>query len=74
MPASKVLERFGQRIKELRRQKGMTQEQLADKAHLHNTYIGSVERGEKNISMINIEKIVKALGVSLSEFFSTLRK
>ncbi len=73
MPASKVLERFGQRIRELRKQKEMTQEQLADEASLHNTYIGTVERGEKNISMINIERVVKALGVSLSEFFSTFR-
>ncbi len=73
MPASKVLERFGQRIRELRKQKDMTQEQLADKANLHNTYIGTVERGEKNISMINVERVVKALGVSLAEFFSTFR-
>lgn len=73
MPATKVLVRFGERIRELRKQKGMTQEQLADKAHLHNTYIGTVERGEKNISMINIERVIKALGVSLAEFFSTFR-
>lgn len=70
MPASKILDRFGQRIRELRKQKDMTQEQLADRANLHNTYIGAVERGEKNISMINVERVVKALGVSLAEFFS----
>lgn len=51
MPATKVLVRFGERIRELRKQKGMTQEQLADKAKLHNTYIGTVERGEKNMSI-----------------------
>lgn len=73
MPASKVLQRFGQRVRELRKEKDLTQEQLADKARLHYTYIGVVERGEKNISLKNIEKVAKGLGVSLAEFFSTLR-
>lgn len=72
MPASKILNNFGERIKKLREQKGMTQQELADKARLHNTYVGSVERGEKNISLKNIEKVVKGLGTSLSEFFSSL--
>lgn len=73
MPSSKILERYGQRIKELRKQKNLTQEKLAEKARLHYTYIGTVERGEKNISMINIEKISKALGVSLAKFFSNFK-
>lgn len=73
MSSSKILERYGQRIKELRKHKNLTQEKLAEKAKLHYTYIGTVERGEKNISMINIEKISKALGVSLARFFSTLK-
>lgn len=73
MPASKVLQRFGERIRELRKQKNLTQEQLADKARLHYTYIGTVERGEKNISMKNIEKVAKGLGVSLAEFFAVFR-
>lgn len=73
MTTNTVLEQFGKRIRELRKLKSMTQEQLADKASLHNTYIGTVERGEKNISMINIDRIVKALGTNLAEFFSTLR-
>lgn len=73
MSSSKILERYGQRIKELRKQKNLTQEKLAEKARLHYTYIGTVERGEKNISMINIEKISKALGVSLAKFFSTFK-
>lgn len=73
MTTNKVLEQFGMRIRELRKLKSMTQEQLADKANLHNTYIGTVERGEKNISMINIDRIIKALGTNLAEFFSTLR-
>lgn len=73
MTKSSVLVDFGKRIRELRKLKSMTQEQLADKASLHNTYIGTVERGEKNISMINIDRIIKALGTNLAEFFSTLK-
>ncbi|MCX6784161.1 MAG: helix-turn-helix transcriptional regulator [candidate division WWE3 bacterium] len=72
MPVSKILDRFGNRIKQLRKLKGLTQEGLADRSHLHYTYIGAVERGEKNISLKNIEKVSKGLGVTLSEFFSTL--
>lgn len=71
MPASKILQRFGTRIKELRKEKDLTQEKLADKSSLHYTYLGAVERGQKNISLKNIEKVAKGLGVSLSEFFST---
>lgn len=73
MPASKILERFGQRIRELRKEKNLTQEAVAEKAKLHPTYIGTVERGQKNISLRNIEKVAKAIGVNLSEFFSTFR-
>ncbi len=73
MPASKVLQRYGERIKGLRKEKDLTQEELADKAHLHLTYVGAVERGRKNISLKNVEKLAKGLGVSLAEFFSTFK-
>ncbi len=73
MPASKIKERFGNRVRELRREKNLTQEGLADKSGLHYTYIGVVERGQKNVSLENIEKIVKALNVSLAEFFSAFK-
>ena len=73
MPSSKILERFGNRIREIRKEKYLTQEKLADRAKLHYTYVGAVERGEKNISLKNIAKVVKGLGMSLAEFFSTLR-
>lgn len=73
MPSTKILERYGIRIKELRKQKNLTQEKLAEKAKLHYTYIGTVERGEKNISLFNIEKISKALGVNLAKFFSNFK-
>lgn len=73
MPASKIVEKFGGRVKELRKKKSLTQEKLADKSGLHYTYVGAVERGTKNISLKNIERVVKGLGVSLSEFFSAFR-
>ena len=51
----------GMRIRELRRAKGISQEALADEAGVHRTYMGSVERGERNISLDNIVRIAKAL-------------
>jgi transcriptional regulator with XRE-family HTH domain len=60
---------FGDRVRELRRQKGLSQESLALACDLDRTYIGGVERGERNISLLNIQKIAKALGVSARELF-----
>ena len=59
----------GKRVKDLRNKLGISQEELADIAQLDRTYITSVECGRRNISIVNIEKLVKALNVSLSEFF-----
>ena len=64
---------LGERIRELREQRGMSQEGLGTKAKIHRTYIGSVERGEQNVSIINIERIARALGVSLAELFRSFR-
>lgn len=60
----------GKRVKELRNKLGISQEELADLAGLDRTYITSVECGKRNISVVNIEKLAKALKVSLSEFFT----
>ncbi|MBX2976816.1 MAG: helix-turn-helix transcriptional regulator [Ignavibacteriaceae bacterium] len=62
-----ILNKFGKRLKELRTQQGLTQEQFARKCGLHKNYIGMVERGERNPSLINIEIIAKGLGISISE-------
>ena len=60
----------GKRVKELRNELGISQEELADLAGLDRTYITSVECGKRNISIVNIEKLAKALKVSLAEFFN----
>lgn len=67
---SKVLISFGERVRELRTQKNLSQEQLANLADVHRTYIGMIERAEKNITLINIEKIAKALEIELKDFFN----
>src|SRR4051794_34546497 len=61
---------FGSRIRQLRAAKGWSQEDLADRASLHRAYIGSIERGEQDISLANIEKLAATLGVSLAELFA----
>jgi transcriptional regulator with XRE-family HTH domain len=61
-----ILVKFGDRVRELRKEKGLSQEQLSFKADLHRTYIGMIERAEKNITLINIEKIANALNVSVN--------
>ena len=60
---------LGNRIRELRKARDMTQEALAAAAGLHSTYIGGVERGERNVSLDNIGKIAKGLGVEPLELF-----
>lgn len=65
-----VKEKIGQRIKELREAKEMSQKDLAYTADLDRSYIASVENGQRNISIVNIGKIAVALGVSLKEFFN----
>lgn len=64
---SKILINFGDKVREVRIKNGLSQEQLAHLADVHRTYIGMIERAEKNITLINIEKIAKALGVNINE-------
>jgi transcriptional regulator with XRE-family HTH domain len=69
MTEKKILIMFGDRVRELRKEIGISQEELAFKADLHRTYIGMIERAEKNITLINAGKIAKALNVKLSQLF-----
>lgn len=64
-----ILVEFGKKIRKERLKQNLSQEDLAEKANLHRTYIGMIERGEKNITLINIEKISNALGISIAELF-----
>lgn len=69
MDNREILTKFGQRVREIRKEKNLSQEELSFKSNLHRTYIGMIERAEKNITLINIEKIAKALNVEIKELF-----
>ncbi|MEG3848190.1 helix-turn-helix transcriptional regulator [Microcoleus sp. herbarium19] len=58
---------FGEQVRKLRKARGLSQEELAELAELHRNYIGGIERGERNVALLNIVRLAKALGVSLSE-------
>lgn len=63
MPTSDPRALFGKHVRNLREGRGLTQEALAELSHLHRNYIGGVERGERNISLINIVELARALRV-----------
>lgn len=58
---------FAKRLKQIRQSRGLSQEELAEIAGLHRTYVGSVERGERNVSIDNMERLSKALEVDITE-------
>lgn len=60
---------FGNKVKNFRKEKGISQEELAFRSDLHRTYIGMIERAEKNITLKNIQKIANGLGVSILDLF-----
>lgn len=62
-----ILKRFGQRVRHLRKERGITQEQLAHEAGIERSYMGAIERGERNPSLEKIHRICKALKVKSSE-------
>lgn len=63
--------KFGAKVRKLRQAKGLSQEAFADICGLHRTYVGAIERGERNVSLENIEKIAKALGISIASLFGS---
>lgn len=69
-PDIKLRKKFGNRIREIRKQLGLSQEDLGFKADLHRTYIGSIERGEQNVSLDNIGRLSKVLKVDLKDLFN----
>jgi len=60
-----ILRQFGDEVKRLRKAKGWSQEELAKRAGLHRTYIGSIERSERNVSLMNIQRIAKAFNIKV---------
>lgn len=66
---SEIRMKFGKTLRRLRKNQGVSQEAFADRCDLHRTYISDVERGERNISLENIEKIAKVLNIQISELF-----
>ncbi|MBO9494780.1 helix-turn-helix transcriptional regulator [Thalassotalea sp. G20_0] len=64
-----VQKAFGNRLRELRQEQCLTQEELSHRAGLNRTYIGDIERGEKNLTLASIEKLARVLGVKIRDFF-----
>jgi transcriptional regulator with XRE-family HTH domain len=67
-----VLLLLGKRIRELRKAKGLSQEAFADQCGLDRTYVGGIERGERNVAVLNLARIAESLGVSISELFEEI--
>ena len=65
-----VLKQVGARIRALRKEKGLSQEALGEKGGFHFSYIGQIERGEKNVALLNLAKIADALEVNLMQLFA----
>jgi transcriptional regulator with XRE-family HTH domain len=67
-----IQKKFGQKLQKLRQEKGLSQEKFANLAELDRTYIPSIEKGERNISLAVIYKLTNALGITISDFFEGL--
>jgi transcriptional regulator with XRE-family HTH domain len=70
----RILLAFGQAMRGLRNKHGWSQEELAEKTDLHRTYIGSVERGERNVSLLNMVNIARPLGVTPTQILEEMEK
>jgi transcriptional regulator with XRE-family HTH domain len=68
-PISNPKKRFGEAVRKRRNELQLSQEKLAEKARLHRTYIADIERGERNISLESIVKVIQALDLTLEQFF-----
>ena len=68
-----ILESFGKTVRLYRQRLGISQEELAARCGLHRTYVGAIERGERNVSLVNIERMANGLQVSLEELFAEVQ-
>ena len=64
-----IQHKIGDRIRKLRHERGLSQEKFANLCELDRTYIASIEQGNRNVSIVNLEKIARAFGLTLSELF-----
>ena len=69
-----IRERFGDAVRHRREVLGLTQEDLAEKAHIHRTYLSDIERGSRNVSLINIERVAAGLSLKISEVFQLVER
>jgi len=67
--SQKAIKAFGFRVRTLRHRRGWSQEELAEHCGLHRTYVGGIERGERNVSLKNIDRLARALEVRIAELF-----
>ncbi|MGL4500417.1 MAG: helix-turn-helix domain-containing protein [Planktothrix sp.] len=72
MVVNPELQKFGDRVRMLRKSQNLSQEQLAERSGLHRNYIGGIERGERNVALLNILRLAKALGVTPSELMKEI--
>ncbi|MBD1837925.1 helix-turn-helix transcriptional regulator [Coleofasciculus sp. FACHB-64] len=72
MVTNPELEKFGDQVRQLRKARGLSQEKLAELTDLHRTYIGGIERGERNVALVNIVRLARALRVSPSELLKEI--
>ena len=73
-PTSDIRETFGFAVKARREELGLTQEELADRAGIHRTYLSDVERGSRNLSLVNIDRLARALSLRISELFQLVEQ
>jgi len=69
-----LLRAFGAAVRRLRAGRGLSQEQFAELAGLHRTYLGGIERGERNVSLVNINRLARALGLTLGELMTEVNR
>ena len=72
MPSADARATFGKHVRKLRLERGLSQEKLAELANLHRNYVGGVERGERNIALLNIVALARALHVKAAKLLETL--
>jgi transcriptional regulator with XRE-family HTH domain len=73
-PRRDIRERFGDAVRDLREARALTREEFAERAGIHRTYLSDIERGTRNVSPVNIERLSEALAIELSELFRSVER